>query len=162
MTPVAARVNSAKNPLRYTGGSRRSGTRRHFDKWRADQQPPIPQRCDNEQCRFHTERLIWNGKPLSLILDHRNGVNTDDNPTNLQLLCPNCDSQNRATPGGANRGRVRNSAGGFCLTEPGAPAAHILPIEPGHFEATGQPLQASGPGGQGALRTPGRVLRDST
>jgi Zn finger protein HypA/HybF involved in hydrogenase expression len=35
----------------------------------------------------------WNDKPLSLELDHINGINTDNRLTNLRLLCPNCHSQ---------------------------------------------------------------------
>lgn len=36
---------------------------------------------------------VWNGKPLSLQLDHINGKNNDNRITNLRLLCPNCHSQ---------------------------------------------------------------------
>ena len=35
----------------------------------------------------------WNHKPLSLHLDHINGINNDNRIENLQLLCPNCHSQ---------------------------------------------------------------------
>jgi hypothetical protein len=34
----------------------------------------------------------WNGKKLSLQLDHINGVNNDHRIDNLRLLCPNCHS----------------------------------------------------------------------
>lgn len=32
----------------------------------------------------------WNGKPLRLEVDHRNGDWRDNRPANLRLLCPNC------------------------------------------------------------------------
>jgi len=34
----------------------------------------------------------WQGKRLSLQLDHINGINTDNRIENLRLLCPNCHS----------------------------------------------------------------------
>ena len=35
----------------------------------------------------------WNGKILVLQLDHIDGNSDNNNPLNLQLLCPNCHSQ---------------------------------------------------------------------
>lgn len=35
----------------------------------------------------------WNNKSLSLQIDHKNGVSTDNRLENLQILCPNCHSQ---------------------------------------------------------------------
>ena len=35
----------------------------------------------------------WNGKKLTLRLDHINGINNDDRLENLRWVCPNCDSQ---------------------------------------------------------------------
>ena len=35
----------------------------------------------------------WNGKPLTLTLDHINGNNHDDRLENLRWICPNCDRQ---------------------------------------------------------------------
>lgn len=35
----------------------------------------------------------WNGKKLSLHMDHINGINTDNRLENLRILCPNCHSQ---------------------------------------------------------------------
>ena len=35
----------------------------------------------------------WNNKPLTLTLDHINGINDDNRLENLQFVCPNCDSQ---------------------------------------------------------------------
>lgn len=52
----------------------------------------------------------WNGKDLTLHVDHINGDPSNNHPTNLRLICPNCHSQ---TPflGGANKGRGRGSLG---------------------------------------------------
>lgn len=34
----------------------------------------------------------WKGKIMSLILDHKNGVNNDNRLENLQIVCPNCNA----------------------------------------------------------------------
>lgn len=36
---------------------------------------------------------IWNGKPLTIQLEHINGTNNDNRIENLSMLCPNCHSQ---------------------------------------------------------------------
>lgn len=47
----------------------------------------IPYKCEICGC---TE---WQGKTLSLELDHINGINNDNRLENLRFLCPNCHSQ---------------------------------------------------------------------
>jgi hypothetical protein len=42
------------------------------------------------KCHLGSE---WQGKPLTLELDHIDGDATNNSLTNLQLLCPNCHSQ---------------------------------------------------------------------
>jgi predicted RNA-binding Zn-ribbon protein involved in translation (DUF1610 family) len=39
--------------------------------------------------------IDWNGNPLSLQLDHINGVPNDNRMENLRFLCPNCHSQTK-------------------------------------------------------------------
>jgi hypothetical protein len=36
---------------------------------------------------------VWNGKPITLQIHHKNGVDYDDREENLAFLCPNCHSQ---------------------------------------------------------------------
>lgn len=43
----------------------------------------------------------WNGKKLSLHIDHKNGINNDNKIENLRFMCPNCHSQTE-TYGGKN------------------------------------------------------------
>ena len=54
----------------------------------------LENRCANPECPLASN---WDGswvkKPLVLVLDHINGVRDDNRLTNLQLLCPNCNSQ---------------------------------------------------------------------
>jgi Zn finger protein HypA/HybF involved in hydrogenase expression len=87
---------------------------RQYKKWREAQ--GIPPRCDNPMCRFRDEPLVWNHQPLPLILDHAEGNRRDNRPEMLRYLCPNCDSQQLQTRGGANRGRVKSSEHGFVIT----------------------------------------------
>lgn len=46
----------------------------------------------------------WRGLPLSLHLDHENGINNDHRIENLRFLCPNCHSQTD-TYAGKNKGK---------------------------------------------------------
>ena len=49
----------------------------------------IDYKCANPNCGISQ----WNGKDLSLELDHINGINNDNRLQNLRFLCPNCHSQ---------------------------------------------------------------------
>lgn len=114
--------------LIYTSGKRRSQStvRRCYMEWRADE--GMPTRCDNPECIFHGLPPEWNGRPLPLILDHANGVNSDNRPSNLRLLCPNCNSQT-PTLGGANKGRVKKMPDRFTrVDEEGRPGT-VIPVD---------------------------------
>ncbi len=51
---------------------------------------------------------VWEGRPLSLVLDHVDGDADNNCRDNLRLVCPNCDSQ-LPTYKSRNRGRERFS-----------------------------------------------------
>jgi len=52
----------------------------------------------------------WQGKPITLWVDHIDGNATNNDPNNFQLVCPNCDSQ-QPTFGAKNWGKGRKSRG---------------------------------------------------
>ena len=45
------------------------------------------------KCSICGQEPFWNGKELTLTLDHINGINNDDRLENLRWVCPNCDRQ---------------------------------------------------------------------
>ena len=58
----------------------------------------IPYRCnDCNNDGYH------NQKPLSLQLEHKNGINNDNRLQNLCFLCPNCHSQTNTYSGKNNK-----------------------------------------------------------
>lgn len=61
---------------------------RHLIKKRIIEQGLIPYIC--EICNIGP---FWNNKPMTLILDHKNGINNDHRIKNLRFVCSNCDSQ---------------------------------------------------------------------
>lgn len=50
-------------------------------------------------CAICGQEPIWQGKKLTLILDHINGKNHDDRLENLRWVCPNCNQQLDTTNG---------------------------------------------------------------
>jgi hypothetical protein len=50
----------------------------------------------------------WLGQPISLELDHINGINTDNELANLRILCPNCHAQTSTY-----RGKNKRAVGGI-------------------------------------------------
>lgn len=51
------------------------------------------------KCSICSQEPFWQGKPLTLILDHINGKNKDDRLENLRWVCPNCNQQLDTTNG---------------------------------------------------------------
>jgi hypothetical protein len=64
----------------------------------------LPSQCS--ECGIFSK---WNGKELTLHVDHINGVNSDNRIENLRCLCPNCHSQT-ATYGSRNKNTPSMSA----------------------------------------------------
>lgn len=60
-----------------------------------------------ERCSLCSLGPQWEGNPLTLRLDHINGIRNDNRLGNLRLLCPNCDSQ---TPTYCGRNKRRGEA----------------------------------------------------
>jgi len=44
------------------------------------------------RCEMCGQGEDWNGKKMSLILDHINGINNDNRIENLRIVCPNCNA----------------------------------------------------------------------
>ena len=61
---------------------------RHHVKKKILQRNLIEHEC--QVCGIGPE---WNDMPMTLILDHINGINNDNRLENLRFVCSNCDSQ---------------------------------------------------------------------
>lgn len=44
-------------------------------------------------CKICGQLPEWNGRPLTLELDHINGDRMDNRPENLRIICPHCHTQ---------------------------------------------------------------------
>lgn len=58
-----------------------------------------------EQCSSCKISSTWNGSYLSLQVDHIDGDNKNNLPSNLRLLCPNCHSQTETFSGKKHRNK---------------------------------------------------------
>ncbi|MFC4609433.1 HNH endonuclease signature motif containing protein [Streptomyces maoxianensis] len=56
-----------------------------------------------EECAECGTGPDWNGRPMTLEIDHINGDWSDDRPDNLRLLCPNCHAITDTWCRGGNR-----------------------------------------------------------
>lgn len=57
------------------------------------------------KCAICGQEPEWNGKPMSLILDHINGIRDDHRLENLRFVCGNCNMQLDTTSGNNNTPR---------------------------------------------------------
>ena len=64
----------------------------------------FPQKCS--VCNLSD----WFGKPMPVWVDHIDGCASNNAPSNLRFICPNCDTFN-STFGGRNKGKGRKILG---------------------------------------------------
>jgi HNH endonuclease len=59
------------------------------------------------RCELCGQQETWHGRPMSLILDHVNGIATDNRLENLRIVCPNCNATLDTHCGRQNRLDIR-------------------------------------------------------
>ena len=64
-------------------------------------------------CSICGQEPLWQGKELTLILDHINGSNHDDRLENLRWVCPNCNQQLETT--GFKKMRTVEKEKNYCV-----------------------------------------------
>jgi len=67
----------------------------------------VGSKCFNENCFVSN---AWLGSSITLVVDHIDGNAANNLPSNLRLLCPNCNSQT-PTFCGKNKGNGRGARG---------------------------------------------------
>ena len=68
------------------------------------------------ECSICGQKPFWNGKPMTLILDHINGVRDDHRIENLRFVCGNCNMQLETTAGNKNSKRRKELANEIDVT----------------------------------------------
>lgn len=58
------------------------------------------------ECEECGQGELWRGKKMSLILDHKNGVNNDNRIENLRIICPNCNATLPTHAGKNNKKKI--------------------------------------------------------
>ena len=66
------------------------------------------------KCSICGQEPFWNGKPMTLILDHANGYNKDNRLENLRWVCPNCNIQLDTTNGKNKNHGIKIVHNSFC------------------------------------------------
>lgn len=64
---------------------------------------------DPSCCSICGQPTLWNGKSLTMILDHIDGDNHNNQENNLRWICPNCNSQLETFAGRNNRSKIINN-----------------------------------------------------